>query len=56
MPDAQDVYTADVCPVEESAEWSAEDIRDLTVFSLHYAATLHPEEPEGADQPGGWVT
>jgi hypothetical protein len=34
--------------VEESAEWSEEDIRDLTAFSLQYAATLYPEEEEYA--------
>jgi len=71
MPNAQDVYTANVRPppaerlrvaalildeltravppaVEESAEWSEENIRDLTIFSLQYAATLYSEEEEYA--------
>lgn len=72
MPNAQDVYTANVRPlppaerlrvaalildeltqvtppaVDESSEWSEEDIRDLTAFSLQYAATLYPEEEEYA--------
>ena len=30
--------------VDESSEWSEQDIRDLTAFSLSYAATLYPEE------------
>ena len=30
--------------VEESSEWSEQDIRDLTAFSLNYASTLYPEE------------
>ncbi len=72
MPNAQDVYTANVRPlppaerlrvaalildelthtmppvVEESTEWSEEDIRDLTAFSVQYAASLYPEEEEYA--------
>ena len=50
MPNAQDVYTANVRPlpptVEESGEWSEEDIRDLTDFSLRYADTLYPENED----------
>lgn len=34
--------------VEESTEWNEEDIRDLTAFSLQYAASLYPEEEEYA--------
>ena len=30
--------------VDESSEWSEQDIRDLTAFSLSHAATLYPEE------------
>ena len=68
MPDAQEVYTANVRPlprterlrvaalileeltrplpptIDQSDEWSEEDIRDLTAYSLNYAATLYPEE------------
>lgn len=34
--------------VDESDEWSEEDIRDLTAFSLNYAASLYPEEEDYA--------
>jgi len=30
--------------VDESREWSEQDIRDLTAFSLSHAATLYPKE------------
>ena len=30
--------------VDESSEWSEQDIRNLTAFSLSHAATLYPEE------------
>lgn len=30
--------------VEESSEWSKQDIRDLTAFSLNHASTIYPEE------------
>ena len=36
--------TGELVGVEESSEWSEQDIRDLTAFSLNYASTLYPEE------------
>ena len=36
--------TGKLVGVEESSEWSEQDIRDLMAFSLNYASTLYPEE------------
>jgi hypothetical protein len=42
----QDLAQADMAVVDVSSVWSEQDQRDLTAFSLQYAATLYPEEDE----------
>jgi hypothetical protein len=42
----QDLAQADMTVVDTSSVWSEQDRRDLTAFSLQYAATLYPEEDE----------
>lgn len=33
-------------PPDSSGTWSDEDVRDLTAFSMQYAATLYPEDED----------
>lgn len=42
----QDLAHSDVAVVDTSDEWSEQDQRDLTTFSLQYASKLYPEEDE----------
>jgi hypothetical protein len=42
----QDLARSDVAVVDTSDAWSEQDQRDLTAFSLQYAAKLYPEEDE----------
>lgn len=42
----QDLAHSDVAVVDTSGEWSDQDQRDLTAFSLQYASKLYPEEDE----------
>ena len=42
----QDLAQADMTVVDTSSTWSEQDQRDLTAFSLQYAAKLYPEEDE----------
>lgn len=42
----QDLAQADLRVVDADDGWSERDARDLTTFSLHYAATIYPEEEE----------
>ena len=42
----QDLAQADMTVVDTSSVWSEQDQRDLTAFSLQYAAKLYPEEDE----------
>lgn len=42
----QDLAQADMAVVDVSSVWSEQDQRDLTAFSLQYAAKLYPEEDE----------
>ena len=42
----QDLAQADMAVVDVSSVWSEQDQRDLTAFSLQYAATLYPEEDD----------
>ena len=37
---------AEVAVVDRSDTWTEQDQRDLTTFSLQYAAELYPEEEE----------
>jgi hypothetical protein len=39
--------------VDYSEEWTEEDMRDLTIYSLRYAAQSFGEEEEEADAEGG---
>ena len=41
-----DLTQSNVFVVDTTDSWSAQDQADLTVFSLHYAATLYLEEDE----------
>ena len=42
----QDLAQTDMTVVDTSSVWSEQDQRDLTAFSLQYAAKLYPEEEE----------
>lgn len=42
----QDLARTDTTVVDSSEAWSEQDQHDVTTFSLHYAATLYPEEDE----------
>ena len=42
----QDLAQSEVLVVDRSNTWSAQDQRDLTNFSLQYAAELYPEDEE----------
>ena len=42
----QDLARSDVAVVDTSNAWSEQDQRDLTAFSLQYAAKLYPEKDE----------
>lgn len=42
----QDLANSNVAVVDTSDVWSEQDQRDLTAFSLEYAAKLYPEEKE----------
>ena len=42
----QDLARSDVAVVDTSYAWSEQDQRDLTAFSLQYAAKLYPDEDE----------
>ncbi len=42
----QDLAQADMSVVDTGSVWSEQDQRDLTAFSLQYAAQLYPEEDE----------
>lgn len=42
----QDLAQADMAVVDTSSVWSEQDQRDLTAFSLQYAAKLYPDEDE----------
>lgn len=42
----QDLAQAEVAVVDSSEAWSEQDQRDVTAFSLQYAAKLYPEEDE----------
>ena len=42
----QDLAQADMAVVDVSSVWSEQDQRDVTAFSLQYAAKLYPEEDE----------
>ena len=39
-----DLAQSDVAIVEASDTWSEQDQRDITAFSMRYAARLYPEE------------
>ena len=42
----QDLTQSGVSVVEQSDAWNEQDQRDLTTFSLQYAAQLYPEDEE----------
>ncbi len=42
----QDLAQSEVAVVDRSDTWSEQDQRDLTNFSLQYAAELYPEDEE----------
>ena len=42
----QDLARSDVAVVDTSNAWSEQDQRDLTAFSLQYAAKRYPDEDE----------
>ncbi len=42
----QDLAQSDVAVVDRSDTWTEQDQRDLTPFSLQYAAALYPEDEE----------
>ena len=42
----QDLAQSDVAVVDKSDTWNEQDQRDLTAFSLQYAARLYPEDKE----------
>jgi hypothetical protein len=42
----QELAQTDMAVVDASSVWSEQDQRDVTAFSLQYAATLYPEEDE----------
>ncbi len=42
----QDLAHSDVAVVDTSDEWSEQDQRDLTAFSLQHASKVYPEEGE----------
>ncbi len=42
----QELAQTDMAVVDASSVWSEQDQRDVTAFSLQYAATLYPEEEE----------
>ncbi len=42
----QDLARSTVAVLDTSDAWSEQDQRDLTAFSLQYAAKLYPEEEE----------
>jgi len=42
----QDLTQSEVAVVDSRDAWSEQDQRDLTTFSLQYAAKLYPEEDE----------
>lgn len=41
-----DLTQSNLSVVDTGDAWSAEDQADLMAFSLHYAATLYPEDEE----------
>ena len=42
----QELAQSEVAIVDRSDTWSEQDQRDLTTFSLQYAAELYPEDEE----------
>ena len=42
----QDLTRSDSSVLDNRDDWSGQDERDLTEFSLQYAATLYPEDEE----------
>ena len=42
----QDLAQSEVAVVDRSDTWTEQDQRDLTTFSLQYAAELYPEDEE----------
>ena len=42
----QDLAQFEVANVDSSNDWNEQDQKDLTIFSLQYAATLYPEDTE----------
>ena len=42
----QDLAQSEVAVVDRSDTWTEQDQRDLTIFSLQYAAELYPEDEE----------
>jgi len=42
----QELTQSEVAGVDRSDTWNEQDQRDLTTFSLQYAAELYPEEEE----------
>ena len=42
----EDLAQAEMIVVDSSSLWNEQDQRDLTAFSLQYAAEIYPEEDE----------
>jgi hypothetical protein len=42
----QDLAQSEVAVVDRRDTWTEQDQRDLTIFSLQYAAKLYPEDEE----------
>jgi hypothetical protein len=42
----QDLAQSEVAVVDRSDTWTEQDQRDVTTFSLQYAAELYPEDEE----------